>query len=87
MLLADYQSYIDCQERVGQAYQDQDQWTRMSILNTARMGKFSSDRSIREYAQNIWHVEPVPVKLEDYMHSPERDRLQLRLHETILDGK
>ena len=87
LLLADYQSYIDCQERVGQAYQDQDQWTRMSILNVARMGKFSSDRSIREYAQNIWQVEPVPVQLEDYMHSPERDRLQLRLHETVLDGK
>ena len=87
MLLADYQSYIDCQERVGQAYQDQDQWTRMSILNVARMGKFSSDRSIREYAQNIWQVEPVPVQLEDYIHSPERDRLQLRLHETVLDGK
>ncbi len=64
MLLADYQSYIDCQDRVGQAYQDQPNWTRMSILNTARMGKFSSDRSIREYCQDIWHVKPVPVELQ-----------------------
>src|SRR5271166_2433865 len=59
LLLADYQSYVDCQERVSQAYLDQEHWTRMSILNTARMGKFSSDRSIREYAHNIWHVQPL----------------------------
>src|SRR5271165_3150088 len=56
LLLADYQSYIDCQQQVSQAYLDQEHWTRMSILNTARMGKFSSDRSIREYARNIWGV-------------------------------
>lgn len=56
LLLADYQSYVDCQQQVSQAYLDQEHWTRMSILNTARMGKFSSDRSIREYARNIWHV-------------------------------
>nr|WP_217651801.1 glycogen/starch/alpha-glucan phosphorylase [Hydrococcus rivularis] len=63
MLLADYQSYIDTQEKVSQAYRDRENWTRMSILNVARMGKFSSDRSIREYAQKIWKVEPVPVEL------------------------
>ncbi|MDJ0619821.1 MAG: glycogen/starch/alpha-glucan phosphorylase [Calothrix sp. MO_192.B10] len=63
MLLADYQSYIDCQDRVSQAYQDQRNWTRMSILNTARMGKFSSDRAIREYCQDIWQVKPVTVEL------------------------
>src|SRR5271169_3137103 len=59
LLLADYQSYVDCQQKVSQAYLDQEHWTRMSILNTARMGRFSSDRSIREYARNIWHVEPM----------------------------
>ncbi|MGF1496140.1 MAG: glycogen/starch/alpha-glucan phosphorylase [Elainellaceae cyanobacterium] len=69
MLLADYQSYIDCQDRVSQAYRDQDHWTRMSILNTARMGKFSSDRAIREYCENIWHVQPVPVEIEPYVQT------------------
>ena len=65
MLLADYQFYVDCQEKVSLAYQDQTQWTRMSILNVARMGKFSSDYTISEYCKSIWHVEPVPVSLED----------------------
>jgi starch phosphorylase len=64
MLLADYQSYIDCQERVSQAYLDQDHWNRMSILNVARMGKFSSDRSMREYCEDIWKVKPFPVNLD-----------------------
>jgi glycogen phosphorylase len=59
LLLADFQSYLDCQEKVSAAYRDQEHWTRMSILNTARMGKFSSDRSIHEYARDIWHVEPL----------------------------
>ncbi|RLA93594.1 MAG: glycogen phosphorylase, partial [Deltaproteobacteria bacterium] len=63
MLLADYRSYIDCQDMVGQTYLDEDKWTRMSILNTARMGKFSSDRSITEYCQKIWDARPFPVKL------------------------
>jgi starch phosphorylase len=61
LLLADFQSYVDCQEGVSHAYLDQEHWTRMSILNTARMGKFSSDRSVREYARDIWHVEPIDV--------------------------
>lgn len=65
MLLADYQSYIDCQEKVSQAYQNNEQWTRMSILNTARMGKFSSDRAIQEYCDEIWNVKPVSIELED----------------------
>ncbi len=56
MLLADYRAYIECQERVSQAYADQDQWTRMSILNVARIGYFSSDRTIREYCRDIWGV-------------------------------
>ena len=53
LLFADFQAYIDCQEQVSQAYRDQEKWTRMSILNSARMGKFSSDRTIEEYASQI----------------------------------
>jgi len=59
LLFADYQSYVDCHDRVAAAFQDQQAWTRMSILNVARMGKFSSDRSIKEYCENIWKVNPV----------------------------
>jgi glycogen phosphorylase len=66
MLFADYQSYVDCQEQVSQAYKNRDNWTRMSILNTARMGKFSSDRAIREYGKEIWDAKPVKVELEPY---------------------
>lgn len=62
MLLADYQSYIDCQDRVGEAYKNQEQWTRMSILNVARIGKFSSDRSIRDYCADIWKTWPVSIE-------------------------
>lgn len=56
LLLADYASYIDTQDRVGALYQNQDGWTRMAILNVANMAKFSSDRAIADYANNIWHV-------------------------------
>jgi glycogen phosphorylase len=62
MLLADYQAYVDCQDRVSEAYKDSTQWTKMSILNSARMGKFSSDRTIREYCKEIWGVEPVTIQ-------------------------
>lgn len=65
LLFADYQSYVDCQDRVSQVYRDREQWTKMSILNVARMGKFSSDRSIREYCQDIWKIEPVHIELEE----------------------
>jgi starch phosphorylase len=65
MLCADYQAYIDCQQRVSRTYQDQDTWTRMSILNTARTGKFSSDRTIRQYCDEIWKVSAVPVSLKN----------------------
>ena len=58
LLMADYRAYVDCQQQVNAAYQDTAHWTRMAILNVARMGKFSSDRAIREYAQHIWHIEP-----------------------------
>ena len=60
LLFADYEPYIECQQRVGRAYADQQNWTRMSILNCARVGRFSSDRSIREYCRDIWNVKPVP---------------------------
>jgi starch phosphorylase len=63
MLLADYQAFVDCQDRVSLAYKDQDAWTRMSILNVARIGKFSSDRSIREYCAEIWRTWPVKIQL------------------------
>ncbi len=65
LLFADYQSYVDCQDRVSKTYRDRDAWTRMSILNAARMGKFSSDRTIRQYCDEIWKVSPIPVSLED----------------------
>jgi glycogen phosphorylase len=58
MLLADLRDYIQAQERVDAAYRDADGWVRKAILNVARAGKFSSDRAIREYATEIWHVEP-----------------------------
>jgi starch phosphorylase len=63
MLLADYQSYIDCQDTVSLAYANQEAWTRMSILNVARIGKFSSDRSIRDYCSDIWKTWPVSIEL------------------------
>jgi starch phosphorylase len=56
LLLADFPAYLACQDRVSAAYRDPKKWTEMSILNVARMGKFSSDRSIREYCENIWHA-------------------------------
>ncbi len=67
LLLADYQSYIECQDQVSQAYKDQENWSKMSILNVARMGKFSSDRSIKDYCNNIWNAKPVPIELKDYV--------------------
>ena len=58
LLLADYQSYIDAQDRVSALWRDTRAWTRQSILNTARMGKFSSDRSIRDYCERVWKIQP-----------------------------
>ncbi len=64
-VLADFQSYADCQKKVSEAWSDQQHWTKMSILNAARMGYFSSDRTIRDYSRDIWRVKPSPVKLVD----------------------
>lgn len=64
LLFADYQSYVEQQDKVNQAFVDTEQWTRMSILNVARMGHFSSDRSIQQYCDNIWNVKPVKVEID-----------------------
>jgi starch phosphorylase len=60
-LMADYRAYVDCQQRVSDAFRDKERWTRMSILNVARVGRFTSDRAIREYCDEIWEVEPVTI--------------------------
>ncbi|HEY8095592.1 MAG TPA: glycogen/starch/alpha-glucan phosphorylase [Methylobacter sp.] len=62
MTIADFRSYIDAQKRVESAYQDKDHWARMSILNCANSGKFSTDRTINDYNRDIWKLEPVPVQ-------------------------
>ncbi|MBT5632484.1 MAG: glycogen phosphorylase, partial [Nitrospina sp.] len=62
MVLADFQSFCDIQEKIGTAYLDSDTWVRISIINVSRMGKFSSDRSIKEYAEKIWNVPVNPQK-------------------------
>lgn len=66
VLLADYQAYADCQKEVSVAYGDRETWVRKSILNSARSGFFSSDRTIREYCSQIWDAKPVEVSLETY---------------------
>jgi starch phosphorylase len=64
LALADFPAYAECQGRVGDVYRDEKLWTRMSILNVARIGKFSSDRTIAEYCRDIWRVGPVPIELK-----------------------
>ncbi|HTP26646.1 MAG TPA: glycogen/starch/alpha-glucan phosphorylase, partial [Anaeromyxobacteraceae bacterium] len=61
LCLADFASYMQVQEQVSEAYLDPERFTRMAILNAARMGKFSSDRTIRQYAEEIWGVSPVKI--------------------------
>ena len=63
LLLADYASYIACQEQVGNLYRDPSAWMQKAILNVAGMGRFSSDRTIREYAESIWNVSPSPRRI------------------------
>ncbi|MDT4329243.1 glycogen/starch/alpha-glucan phosphorylase [Methylomonas sp. MED-D] len=62
MTLADFRSYLEAQKRVDAAYRDQEHWTRMSIINTAASGKFSTDRTISEYNHDIWHLTPIQVE-------------------------
>jgi starch phosphorylase len=63
LVLADYAPYVECQQRVEEAWRDTEAWTRMSILNSARSGKFSADRAIAEYCDDIWDVRPVTVRV------------------------
>jgi starch phosphorylase len=63
LVMADYAAYVECQDKVAAAWEDRDTWSRMSILNSARSGKFSSDRAITEYCDDIWNVGPVTVKV------------------------
>ena len=56
LLLLDFESYIHCQKRVNEAFLDPENWTRMAILNVARMGKFSTDRTIKQYSEEIWGI-------------------------------
>ena len=81
MLLADYRAYVDCQDRVSEAYRNSAAWTRMSVLNVARIGKFSSDRSIQEYCEKIWNAHPVPVDLSG---EPLDDLLEAELQAMTL---
>lgn len=83
MLLADFQSYAECQQQVDKAYRDRDHWLTMSILNTARTGIFSSDRTIQQYCEEIWGVEPIPVKLADYQQSSAGLNLSCQLRPSI----
>ena len=61
LCLPDFESYSECQKKVDAAFREKSRWSKMAILNTARMGKFSSDRTIKEYARDIWKVEPVRI--------------------------
>ena len=74
--MADYQAYSDTQQKVSKAYRDRDGWIRMAILNSVRVGHFSSDRTIREYCRDIWSVKPVPITLDSY--SPDKTRLNAK---------
>jgi starch phosphorylase len=61
LCLADFKSYCEAQDKVSEAFKDKPRWGKMAVLNTARVGKFSSDRTILEYAKDIWHLDPVPI--------------------------
>jgi starch phosphorylase len=64
--MTDFAAYSDSQRDVAAAYADADGWSRMAGLNIARVGGFSSDRTVREYAREIWHIEPVKIDLDPY---------------------
>lgn len=74
MLFADYESYIATQERVSRTYANQDAWMKMSLINIASSGKFSSDRTITQYAREIWGVEPMREKLPAPYETPQREQ-------------
>jgi len=74
MLLADYRAYVDCQAKVSQVYRTPKTWTGMSILNVARLGYFSSDRSIREYCERIWKIAPVALETGARARRREEDK-------------
>jgi starch phosphorylase len=80
-VFADFAAYLECQRRVGEVYHDRELWTRMSILNSARTGKFSSDRTIREYCRDIWRVQPVPIgrAAQSELHPDVDEPLGLRI--------
>jgi glycogen phosphorylase len=62
LLLADFDAYVECQQKVSKLYEDPEKWTKMAILNVANMGKFSSDRTIRQYCDEIWNAKPVKIQ-------------------------
>lgn len=64
MLLADYTAYLKCQQKAARVYGDMQKWTQMSILNVSRIGKFLSERAVREYCRDIWKAHRVPVRLD-----------------------
>ena len=70
MHMADLGSYIEAQRKVEEAYKDQDRWAKMAIINIATSGKFSSDRTIQQYADEIWDVKPVEIEEPDYLDNP-----------------
>ncbi|MCG8570365.1 MAG: glycogen/starch/alpha-glucan phosphorylase [Spirochaetes bacterium] len=65
MHMADFQSYLECQKRISEEYRDQEKWTKKAIFNVANMGKFSTDRTISEYAKDIWRVKPLEINMKD----------------------
>ena len=66
LVMTDYVAYAECQRQVGEAFHDVESWTRKAALNIARVGAFSSDRTVREYAREIWKIEPTEVVLDPY---------------------
>jgi starch phosphorylase len=74
MTIADFRSYIDAQQRVEDAYRDQDHWTKMSIINCANSGQFSTDRTINEYNRDIWKLAPQVVKHQQPLSSSSQSK-------------
>lgn len=70
LVCKDFEAYLACQNRVDEAWRDPERWTRMSVLNTAGMGRFSSDRTAYQYAREIWGIHPVPIRCEPPAPSP-----------------